>query len=161
MRNRRNRPFGGCSVFCVKSVLFGLRPRSNFAHFRSRVPPRPPNTHSNCTAAPACGRGSQASNFDPLGLFPLIRGQRPGHLRDKKTPTLLGTPLDPRHRPTVGSLGGAFSCKRGTPVDPSLRGEGCVAAVLASIKVSLDQVQENLAPKEKYKTNVAVARYTP
>jgi hypothetical protein len=36
-----------------------------------------------------------------------------------------------------------------------------VAAVLASIKVSLDQVQENLAPKEKYKTNVAVARYTP
>ena len=33
-----------------------------------------------------------------------------GYLANKKTPTSLGPPYDPRHRPTVGSKGGAFSC---------------------------------------------------
>jgi hypothetical protein len=40
-----------------------------------------------------------------------------GYLVHKKTPTSLGPPLDPRHRPTVGSQGGAFSYERGTPVE--------------------------------------------
>ena len=39
-----------------------------------------------------------------------------GYLANKKTPTPLGPPLDPRHRPTVGSLGGAVSYDRGTPL---------------------------------------------
>ena len=45
-------------VLYVKSVLLALRPRSNFLRVRSRVTLRPPNTHMNCTATPACGRGS-------------------------------------------------------------------------------------------------------
>ena len=32
-----------------------------------------------------------------------------GYLAHKKTPTPLGPPQDPRHRPTVGSYGGVFS----------------------------------------------------
>ena len=32
-----------------------------------------------------------------------------GNLAHKKTPTPLGPPKDPRHRPTVGSRGEAFS----------------------------------------------------
>ena len=40
----------------------------------------------------------------------------PGYLADKKTPTPIETPQDPGHRPTAGSWGSAFSCKRGTPV---------------------------------------------
>jgi hypothetical protein len=45
-----------------------------FVRFRSRVPLGPPHTHINCTAAPACGRGSQAApysfvvKFDHKGL---------------------------------------------------------------------------------------------
>ena len=39
-----------------------------------------------------------------------------GYLARKKTPTLLGPPQHPRHRPTVGFWGGAFSFKRGIPV---------------------------------------------
>ena len=39
-----------------------------------------------------------------------------GYLAHKKMPTPLGPPTDPRHRPTVGSYGGAFSDARGTPV---------------------------------------------
>ena len=39
-----------------------------------------------------------------------------GYLAHKKTPTPLRTPWDTRHRPTVGSSGGAFSYERGTPV---------------------------------------------
>ena len=46
---------------------------------------------------------------DALGL--LLQGS----LAHKKTPTPLGTPYDPRHRPTVGSQGDAFSYERGTP----------------------------------------------
>ena len=41
-----------------------------------------------------------------------------GYLAHKKTPTPLGAPQDPRHRPTVRSKGVAFSCKRGNPVHP-------------------------------------------
>ena len=39
-----------------------------------------------------------------------------GYLNHRKTPTRPGPPKDPRPWPTVGSWGGAFSCKRGTPV---------------------------------------------
>ena len=39
-----------------------------------------------------------------------------GYLAQKKTPTPLSSPYDPRHRPTVGSSGGAFSCQRNSPV---------------------------------------------
>ena len=39
-----------------------------------------------------------------------------GHLAHKKQPTPLGLPPGPRHRPTVGSYGGAVSYRRGTPV---------------------------------------------
>ena len=39
-----------------------------------------------------------------------------GYLAHKKMPTPLGPPYDPRHRPTVGSLGWRFSYERGTPV---------------------------------------------
>jgi hypothetical protein len=39
-----------------------------------------------------------------------------GYLAHEKTPTPLGPPEDPRHRPTVGSLPGAVSHERGTPV---------------------------------------------
>ena len=42
-----------------------------------------------------------------------------GYLAHKKTPPSLGPPQDPRHRPTVGSYGGAFSYERGTPVAPT------------------------------------------
>ena len=34
-----------------------------------------------------------------------------GYLAHKKTPTPLGPPYDPRHMPTVGPQGGAFSCE--------------------------------------------------
>ena len=34
-----------------------------------------------------------------------------GYLAHEKTPTSLGPSQDPRHRPTVGSWGGEFSCK--------------------------------------------------
>ena len=34
-----------------------------------------------------------------------------GNLAHNKTPTSLGPPYDPRHRPTVGSWEGAFFCK--------------------------------------------------
>ena len=34
-----------------------------------------------------------------------------GYLALKKTPTPLGTPQDPKQRPTVGYYGGAFSYK--------------------------------------------------
>ena len=34
-----------------------------------------------------------------------------------KTPTPLGTPYEPRHRPTVGSQKSAFFYERGTPVN--------------------------------------------
>jgi hypothetical protein len=39
-----------------------------------------------------------------------------GYLAHKKQTTLPGPPKDPRHRPTVGSWGGALSYERGTPV---------------------------------------------
>ena len=39
-----------------------------------------------------------------------------GYLAHTKTPTPLGPPKDPRHRPTVGSSGGAVSYRRGNPV---------------------------------------------
>jgi len=39
-----------------------------------------------------------------------------GYLTHKKTPNPLGPPEDPRQTPTVVFWGGAFSCKRGTPV---------------------------------------------
>ena len=39
-----------------------------------------------------------------------------GYLAHKKMPTLPEPPSDPRHRPTVGSLGRAFSYKRGTSI---------------------------------------------
>jgi len=39
-----------------------------------------------------------------------------GYLAHKKTPTPLGPPQDPRHRPTVGSYGVAVSYTRGSPV---------------------------------------------
>ena len=45
---------------------------------------------------------------------------RQGYLAHKKTPTPLGPPYDPRHRPTVGSHGGAVSYERGTPASLSL-----------------------------------------
>ena len=38
-----------------------------------------------------------------------------GYLSHEKTPTPLGTPLDPRHRPTVESLGFAFYCQARYP----------------------------------------------
>ena len=38
------------------------------------------------------------------------------YLAHKKTPTPLGPPQDPRHRPKVVSYGGALSYERGTPV---------------------------------------------
>ena len=38
-----------------------------------------------------------------------------GYLAHVKTLTPLGPPSDPRHRPTVGSKGDAFSHERGTP----------------------------------------------
>ena len=46
-----------------------------------------------------------------------------GHLQwrgiyQKKAPTPSGPTYDPRHRPTVGRLGGAFFYERGTPVTP-------------------------------------------
>ena len=49
-----------------------------------------------------------------LKLLNLLEAQ--GYLAQKKTPTPLGLSQDPRHRPTVGSWGGAFSCQRGNPV---------------------------------------------
>jgi len=39
-----------------------------------------------------------------------------GYLAHKKTPPPLGPPKGPRHSPTVGSYGEAFSYERGTPV---------------------------------------------
>ena len=66
----------------VESVFVGLRPRSNFERFRSKVPLRTSNTHMNCTAAPACGRGGQAPDFDPLFLALQVCRARPGHLRN-------------------------------------------------------------------------------
>ena len=69
-----------------------------------------------------------ASNVrDAWGLRPRPRPSTPnprpqtlqGYLAYKKTPTPLGPPQDPRHRPTAGSLGGAFSYERGTPVSPT------------------------------------------
>ena len=38
----------------------------------------------------------------------------------------LGPPQGPRHRPTVGSRGGAVSYERGTPAPRGVRGEGKV-----------------------------------
>ena len=40
----------------------------------------------------------------------------PNDLAHKKTHPPLGLPQGPRHRPTVGSLGGAVSYERGNPV---------------------------------------------
>ena len=67
-----------------------------------------------------CGNTPQCKLRDhfkspPSGVFP-----RPlwvqGYLAHQKTPTPLGPPQDHGHRPTVGTLGGAFSYLRGTPV---------------------------------------------
>ena len=44
-----------------------------------------------------------------------------GYLDHKKQRPPLGPPQGPRHQPTVGSLGGAVSCERGTPVPDSAR----------------------------------------
>ena len=41
-----------------------------------------------------------------------------GYLAHKKSPTPLGPPQGPMLSRTAGSLGGAFSYERGTPVDP-------------------------------------------
>jgi len=50
-----------------------------------------------------------------LDMFPPRIPDRPnllgGYRGYAKTPDPLGPPQDPRHRPTVGSLGGAFSCR--------------------------------------------------
>ena len=43
-----------------------------------------------------------------------------GYLAHKKTPTPLGPPQDPRHRPTLGSYGGAFSCAVGALIAQDL-----------------------------------------
>ena len=40
------------------------------------------------------------------------------YLAHKKLPPFLGPRYGPRHRPTVGSWGGAVSSQRGTPVPP-------------------------------------------
>jgi hypothetical protein len=47
-----------------------------------------------------------------------------GFLAHKKTPMPLGPPYDPKHGPTAGSSGGAFSCKGGTPVRISPENQG-------------------------------------
>ena len=56
----------------------------------------------------------------PLVDVPREPLQRPrklqGCLVHKKPPPHLGPPEGPRHRPTVGSLGGAVSYERDTPV---------------------------------------------
>jgi len=56
-------------------------------------------------------------------LLDLIEGLRvsfwggvQGYLAHKRPPPPLGPPYVPRHRPTVGSQGGAVTCKRGHPV---------------------------------------------
>ena len=59
-------------------------------------------------------RGSVEASLATIS--PSLRGCLQGYLAHKKMPTLLGPPLDPRHRSTVGSQGGAFSYERGTPV---------------------------------------------
>ena len=64
-----------------------------------------------------------AAHAPLLHRNPLRQTPRPwhtlqGYLAHKKTPTPPGPPKDPRHRPTVGSEGGAFPYERGTPVNP-------------------------------------------
>ena len=49
-----------------------------------------------------------------------------GYLARKKMPIPLGRPWEPRHRPTVGFQGGAFSYERGTP-SPVKRMRKCSA----------------------------------
>ena len=48
----------------------------------------------------------------------LQMAHRTGVPSSLKTPTSLGPPWGPRHRPTIGSEGGAVSYERGAPVGP-------------------------------------------
>ena len=43
-------------------------------------------------------------------------GPLQGYLAHKKSPPAPGPPQDPRHRPTIGSKGGAISHERGASV---------------------------------------------
>ena len=67
-----------------------------------------------------------------LSEDPLYRGTSPtspvqGYLAHKKTPSPLGPSYYPKHRPTVGSLGDAFSIERESPV------KGCCVLDLKSV----------------------------
>ena len=57
-----------------------------------------------------------AQIFAACLLPPEVHSRAQGYLAQKKTPTRLDTPKDPRPRPYVGSSGGAFSYERKTPV---------------------------------------------
>jgi len=52
--------------------------------------------------------------FEADSTIILVKFRLQGYLAHRKTPTPLGPPLDPRHMPTIGSLGCAFSYERGT-----------------------------------------------
>ena len=61
-------------------------------------------------ASGVCDWWGTTENLLRRSLLPPLTGLQ-GYLAHKKTPTPLGPPQDPCHRPTVGSHGGAFSCK--------------------------------------------------
>jgi len=74
--------------------------------------------YRSCVGKLALSLSIWAHQIGEPGLFsaPRLADSLQGYLAHKKTPTPLGPPYDPRHRPTVGSSGGAFSYERGTPV---------------------------------------------
>ena len=64
-----------------------------------------------CDRAPLTAGSVQRFGPTLAGL-----GTLQGYLAHKKTHPPLGPPEAPEHRPTVGALEGAISCKLGTPL---------------------------------------------
>ena len=81
----------------VSTFTYSFRLYNTHFGFHSRIPLTP--TSASSTSPSSVPRGG--------GRYVELQG----NLAHEKTPTPLRPPQDPRHRPTVGSLGGAFSCR--------------------------------------------------
>ena len=65
------------------------------------------------------------SSSASTGMYTWVGGRGlQGYLAHRKTPTPLGPPWDPRHRPTVGSWAEEVSYERGTPAGARGQGSG-------------------------------------
>jgi len=70
-----------------------------------------------------------------------------GYLAHKKTPTPLGPPQDPRHRPTVGSQGGALSYERGARIKQHMQRISRQGVTRTDSKANTDSKPETVADR--------------